>query len=100
MVSFEIVDNDMAFSNSFNQPKIAAFWANISKVDIFYKEITCNQSNAFERQRFLESKRKIMDLLKLGFGCSLKSFDLTHILLITWQNASKTTMRVSYSQDY
>ena len=91
MVSFGKDDN-----NTNSQPFIAAYWANISTVDIYHTEITYDELNVYKQQRFKESKRKIMDLLNLGFGCSLKGFNLTHILLITWSSAFKIEMGVSY----
>ena len=91
MVSFE---TNITSSNSTNKPSIAAFWANIKNVTIYYTEMTCSESDMYERQQFLESKGKIMDLLNLGFGCSLNGFNPTHILLITWHT------RVSYSYKF
>ena len=97
LVSFEDVVDDAAprdLSSKSNPLLIAGFWADISNVTIFYTELTQNDEDS-KRLRFNESKKKVKNLLSRGFGCTLKSFDPTHILLITWCNASKTVERVS-----
>ena len=98
LVSFEHFVDDGAprnLSNPINPPLIAGFWADVSNVTIHYKEMTQNERGC-KRLRFIESKKMVMDLLHLGYGCSLRSFNPTHILLVTWYNASKTEQRVSY----
>ena len=86
LVSFEHFVDDGAprnLSNPINPPLIAGFWADISSVTIYYKEVTQNDRGC-KQLRFIESKKKVMNL------------NPTHILLITWYNASKTEQRVSY----
>ena len=48
--------------------------------------------------RFYESKAHVLNLLRGGFGGSLEGFDLTHILVVTWDRVRHTngTVRINF----